>query len=70
MGLAVLAYGGQPRDYVGEAKIPGPVLPLICLPTTAGTGSEVSGAAVLALSVREEAQATEARKPFSGKSTI
>jgi alcohol dehydrogenase class IV len=43
----VLAHGGQPRDYVGEAKIPGPVLPLVCLPTTAGTGSEVSGAAVL-----------------------
>jgi len=28
-----------------------------------------SGAAVLALSVREGAQATEAKEPFSGKST-
>jgi alcohol dehydrogenase class IV len=44
---AVLAHGGDPRDYVGDDKIPGPVAPLLCVPTTAGTGSEVSAAAVL-----------------------
>jgi alcohol dehydrogenase class IV len=43
----VLAHGGGPRDYVGDDKIPGPVAPLLCVPTTAGTGSEVSAAAVL-----------------------
>jgi len=42
-----LAHGGHPRDYVGDDKIPGPVFPLICVPTTSGTGSEVSAASVL-----------------------
>ncbi len=44
---AVVAHGGQPSDYFGIGKVPGPVCPLIAIPTTSGTGSEVSHAAVL-----------------------
>lgn len=43
----LLTHGGQPSQYFGFDKVPGPVVPLVCLPTTAGTGSEVSHAAVL-----------------------
>jgi alcohol dehydrogenase class IV len=43
----ILTHGGAIRDYVGDGKVPGPILPLICVPTTSGTGSEVSAAAVL-----------------------
>ena len=43
----VLAHGGDPRDYLGDCVVPGPVFPLACVPTTAGTGSEVTAASVL-----------------------
>jgi alcohol dehydrogenase class IV len=46
MAATVLAHGGTPRDYLGEDKVPGHVLPLVCIPTTAGTGSEVSASGV------------------------
>lgn len=44
----VLRYGGAAEDYFGEHQVPGPMVPLIAISTTAGTGSEVSCAAVLA----------------------
>ena len=42
-----LANGGDVRDYYGEFRVPGPGLPIIAVPTTGGTGAEVTSIAVI-----------------------
>jgi len=47
MAAALKLNGGKVADYVGVDKLPRKGLPTILLPTTSGTGSEVSPIAVL-----------------------
>ncbi len=47
LAAVLLAHGGNAGDYVGVDSVPGPIAPLIAVPTTSGTGSQATQTAVI-----------------------
>lgn len=47
LAAVVLAHGGRPADYLGVDRVPGPIAPLVAIPTTSGTGSQATQTAVV-----------------------
>ena len=66
----LLTNGGRMRDYWGVGKAARPMLPLIAIPTTAGTGSECQSFALIADDQNasknglRRSQGRRARSPF------
>jgi alcohol dehydrogenase class IV len=48
MAATLLANGGTVLDYVGMDKVPKPAAPVVAIPTTAGTGAEITINSVIA----------------------
>jgi alcohol dehydrogenase len=53
----LLTNGGEMKDYWGVGKATKPLMPLIAIPTTAGTGSECQSAALIADEVTHQKMA-------------
>lgn len=56
-GNFILTNGGRMQDYWGVGKATKPMLPFIAIPTTAGTGSELQSAALIADEVTHQKMA-------------
>ena len=64
----VLTNGGNARDYRGHGKATRPMLPMIAVPTTAGTGSEVQTNALISDAETHEKMACgDGRRRFGSR---
>jgi len=62
----IMTHGGSLGDYLDEGTVPGPVVPVVCVPTTSGTGSQSSQTTVFTIEgVKRGASSEYIRPVFS-----
>jgi len=62
----IMTHGGSLGDYLGEGSVPGPVIPVACIPTTSGTGSQSTQTTVFTINgVKRGASSEYIRPVFS-----
>lgn len=59
----IMTHGGSLGDYLGEGSVPGPVLPLVCVPTTSGTGSQSTQTTVFTIEGVKRGSSSEYIRP-------
>jgi len=59
----LLAHWGDAADYIGVDRAPGPVAPLVAVPTTSGTGSQATQTAVVSHEGVKRGISDEALRP-------
>ena len=62
----ILTHGGSLGGYLGEGSVPGPVIPIVCVPTTSGTGSQSTQTSVFTIDgVKRGVSSEHIRPAFS-----
>jgi len=70
-GISIVAtHGSNIWMYVGTDKVPGPTIPIVAIPTTSGTGSEVTPFAVFTNKTISKKEGVESRYIFPGVALI
>jgi alcohol dehydrogenase class IV len=59
----IMTHGGSMGDYLGEGSVPGPVIPIVCIPTTSGTGSQSTQTAVFTIEGVKRGSSSEYLRP-------
>jgi alcohol dehydrogenase class IV len=59
----VMTHGGSLGDYLEEGSVPGPVIPVVCVPTTSGTGSQSTQTTVFTIDGIKRGASSEYIRP-------